>query len=344
MKKKDKSPVRLSELLEPGIGYFGMELFESPRSKEFRQSCIRTPDIICRVGESCWLVLWKSWENGISIYGTVEREGDHYPIESVPGCSKFLPLSIVLHCLVLERRICAMDYIAVIAAEPLASAGCADVRWDVPRANLSFLKFQTNGGGQSFRLYTPEQLDARYSNSTLTLRPLLRIPPERVAEQARSFLNRAERIATLMANSEADYRALRHAYEEAILYGDALLRCVPHGSASDELWAVSSRASHSFSSIIFHPWYAGSALQREQHPAGLVILRFVGRVQRCIYDFTPNRRWTLHAGGDWAHLRPAAADSAEALPYDPATGCHALPPDASYFIKLGSEALRDVYL
>ena len=334
-------PARPSELLEPGVGYFGMELWETPRSASFRQHCLRTPDIICSVkgqGHGGWLVLWKSWENGVNTHGAVEREGDYLWVDPVPGCSQALPLSVVLYCLA-EAHHCAHRLLGVIAAAPLPSAGCADVRWDVPQADLHHLRRNLYVHGMPFRLYTPEQLDAFYSGCTLSRQSLLRIPESALVQQARTFFSHALRIASLIS-SEEDFRALYKAYDEAFLYGATLHSHVTSRDAVRELDALRQRMVETFSGIIFQPWYAGSALQREQHPAGVARLRWPTLC--ALYDFTPNRRWALRAEGDWFHLQPAAEGAADALPFDTATGCHALPKDA-LFLKLGDEYVRDVY-
>lgn len=342
MKKSDPPPARPSELLEPGVGYFGMELWVCPRSKEFRRHCLRTPDVICSIkgqGHAGWLVLWKSWENGVSCWGAVENEDDHRWVDPVPGCSQELPLSVVLYCLA-EARLFAERYVGISAAEPLPSAGCADVRWDVPMANLQYLRRKTPVHGLPFRLFTPEQLDAFYTGCTLQPRPLLRIPQSALVQQAHSFFSRALCVVSLMAVAEENYRALHAAYDEAFFYG-AMLHCrVKSKTDARALDALRQRVVKSFAGIIFRPWYAGSALQREQHPAGVAVLHAPSHL--ALYDFTPNRRWTLQADGAWLRLVPAAEGAAEALPLDPATGIHDLPEDAC-FLKLGDESVRSVY-
>ena len=338
MRKNDPSPPRPSELLEPGVGYFGMELWVSPRSAEFRQRCLRTPDVICSIkgqGHAGWLVLWKSWENGVNCRGAVEREGDHNWVDPVPGCSQALPLSVALYCLA-GVRYCAHRFLGVIAAAPLPSAGCADVRWDVPQVNLHFLRRGMNVHGLPFRLYSPEQLDAFYSGCTLKRQSLLRVPESALVQQAHTFFSRALRIASLIA-SEEDYRALHMAYEEAFFYGD-VLRSSVKGSEAD---ACKQDALKAFAGIIFQPWYAGSVLQQEQHPAGVAIL--CAPSHRVLYDFTPNRRWALRADeGNCFSLHLVAEDAAEALPLDSTTGCHTLPDDACW-LKLGGEYVRSIY-
>ena len=341
MRKNDLPIARLSELLEQGVSYFGMALWESPRSANFRQHCLRTPDVICSVegeGRGGWLVLWKSWENGVNGRGVVEREGDHRWVDAVPGCSQALPLSVVLYCLAGAHH-CAYRLLGVIAAAPLPSAGCADVRWDVPQADLYHLRRNLHVHGVPFRLYTPDQLDAFYSGCTLKRQKLLRIPESALVQQGGAFFSRALRIASLIS-CEEDYRALREAYEEAFFYGAMLHAQVKSRDAARELDALRQRMIRTFAGVILQPWYAGSALQREQHPAG--VARLCAPSHRALFDFTPNRRWALRAEGDWFRLQPAAEGAADALPFDPATGCHALPKEA-LFLRLGDESVRDVY-
>ena len=310
--------------------YFGFEISISPYSKEFQNSCLRTPDFIFEISSikskslKGWLVLWRSYENCLSERGFILKGGR----EDDPNNNlAFLPLSVVLFGFAdmnIIGRVCKR-FFSIVPRSADNKSKC-----DIPPINLSILRARLSCCGSNIHIEvcTLRHLMSLYRRTKLIATPLWKVPNKIIERYAFSLFARASYIVSIM-NDQRSFQYMLPFYRELRYYGGLLL-----GSFEDKNFHTAreeEKGRKLFRNIMFTKWYAGSQSQQEMYPSGLMkdwaedIERYV------LYDFQPGRRLKYSESKGNGYIIECKNDQ-DAMYFDTTKRRHILPENTSQIL------------